>query len=203
MTNSSDAALEQVGQTGSLLLDSLQLWCMDRQAYADGWVKETRWSNELAEVMNARGVRTTHQGPYRGSRKTCDLVACLGGTAELWIEIKGAWLVTRPFVHADGRRIGGTKNSSYMKHLFREGESALNDVTVKLAGISGPDKYVGFLLIGFDSVQLRMDQEIGELEAKGQLASGQWARLYREWPNQLDQDYRIRCWFWYRSAAQN
>jgi hypothetical protein len=200
MSVSSATALEQIGQLGSVLLDSLQQWCSARQMYADGWVKETRWSNELGEVLNAQGMRTVHQGPYPGSRKSCDLISHLGDGSEFWLEIKGAWLITRPFVHSDGRRIGGKRNTSYRKHLFHEDESALKDVAVKLSSIAGPNKYVGFLLIGFDSVHLPMDKEIDELLSKGQLNSGAWTAMYRDWPNQLDKDYRIRCWFWYRSA---
>jgi hypothetical protein len=66
--------------------------------------------------------------------------------------------------------------------------------------VSGPGKYVAFLLIGFDSTSLSMDQEIQKLIRSANLSDDEWTLKYKAWPNVQDNCYRIRCWFWYRPA---
>jgi len=199
MSNASRAIT--VTQIGKLMLDTLEHWSAEDQLYADGWVDETTWSRRLTSLLNQRGIAAVHQKPYPGSRKTCDVVTELQGDAELWIEIKGAWLITRPFVHQDGRRIGGGGKPTYRKHLFHESESALKDIAQKLPMISGANKDLAFLLIGFDSSDLGMDGEIEELTRLGKLDDG-WALISKAWHNPKDERYRIRCWFWHRPAAE-
>lgn len=170
------------------------------QQCADGWVNERDLSDELTAVFNKRGVDAAHQQCYPASRTTCDVVCQLGEDAELWLEIKGAWLITHPFVNDDGQKIGGVRNPNYKKHLFHPAESAWKDLTQKSMQIVGSRKFVGVLLIGFDSTALAMDNDITELIDRADLAIEPWTLLYRGWNNPLDNNYRTRCWFWYRPA---
>ncbi len=181
-------------------LEWLQQQCDSEPHYADGYVLETTWSKELTQVFNSSNS-AVHQKRYPSSRQTCDVICQLGEGAELWLEIKGAWLITRPFVTEDGESIGGKRNPSYKKHLFHPDESTLKDLAVKLGQITGAKKYLAVLLIGFDSVALPMDNEIVELSNLADLAISPWTQIYRGWSNSLDSSYRIRCWFWYRPAA--
>jgi hypothetical protein len=124
-------------------------------------------------------------------------VTAVSGQGELWIEIKGAWLTTQHRTDADGR-VTFLKNPVFRKHLFNSQESALKDLTEKIPSVLGAGIVGAVLLIGFDSYGCTMDDAIEELVGAARLNEPPWIGLYREWQNQHDGLYRIRCWFWYQ-----
>jgi hypothetical protein len=109
-----------IGRVADIMLDTLERWCREEPNYADGWVAETSWTKYFSALLNERGYPTSHQQRYSNTGKeTCDLVVQLDQNSSLWLEVKGAWLITRPFLHSDGRRIGGRRNPSYQKATYQ------------------------------------------------------------------------------------
>lgn len=118
------------------------------------------------------------------------------GGAEFWLEIKGGWLTTHPYLTQDGNQVGGNKNPVFKKHMFHADESTLKDLTTKLSQIQGTDKYVGVLLIAFDSFEVSMDEHILQLTQLANFIIETWTTLYRGWSHLRDNSYRCRNWFW-------
>lgn len=201
MTDESMKCSQVISLLAIHAFDWLQKMCSAYEKYAAGWVNEREWSEELTKYYLEKGYDARHQCYYPGSRQSCDVVVTIGG-AEFWLEIKGGWLITHPYLTEDGKQVGGNKNPVFKKHMFHEDESTLKDLTTKLSQIQGTDKYVGVLLIAFDSISMSIDDDIAQLTQLANLAVEPWTTLYRGWSHPKDKNYRCRNWFWFKPATQ-
>jgi hypothetical protein len=133
--------------------------------------------------------------PYPGSRKTCDLVITLPNLWSLWVEVKLAW---KRWFNCDGK-FG--KSSSYLPYLNgskHKTHSAADDFA-KLVQLSPRESHLGFLLIGFDSIDAPMVDDMRVL-SKAAHENG-WTADQIAWHDRRNAKCRINCWFWHRSAA--
>lgn len=158
---------------------------------------EVEWSRRLAELLNERGIVAAREVPYPERKKTrCDLVVRLGESHKLWIEIKGAW-----------RDYWGGSSLIYRSYLLHPLLSGLDSKShtvpldlAKLAALRPPEAdLVGELLVGFETPEEPMDEDVASLVSLAGLAA--WQLQTDTWISPTVDGQRVRCWFWSREAG--
>ncbi|MCA9632093.1 MAG: hypothetical protein KC766_30775, partial [Myxococcales bacterium] len=149
-----------------------------------GWAKpvlkrpqtEPCWSKRIAEMLVERGMDARSEVPYPDPLvgKRCDVVVDIPGEGRLWLEIKGAWKSWWV------RRGSDYIYRSYLLHPLVEGlDPKTHTVPLdlqKLDHLGRPDaNSVGALLVGFDSVEHPMDEDVGSLAHLAGLNRWPWS----------------------------
>ncbi len=161
---------------------------------------EPEWSKRLARLLTEGGYPAQYEVPYPNlTRCRCDLVVNLGASVRFWIEVKGAWK------HYWNAQIGSEfLYRSYLYHPLLPGLDQTKTHTAaldleKLRSLSSVDaRYVGLLLIGFDSSLHDMANDINAFKKLATLHKKPWCEDYRHWPDARRPKERVRCWFWHR-----
>ena len=158
---------------------------------------EVEWSKRLAELLIADGVPTETEVAYPvHQRKRRDLRLQLDGGQSLTIEVKGAW-----------SDYWGRRNKiyrSYLLHPLLPDLDATKTHTVpfdllKLSTLRSPETdFVGQLLIGFESPDDPMDEDVELLKNLANLS--EWTESTDTWVSPTVPGQRVRCWFWHRVA---
>lgn len=164
---------------------------------------EPNWSKHLVELLRKEGIAAHCECRYdKISRDRCDVVITLPEIGKFWIEIKGAW---KEYWRQKGKN--DLLYRSYLLHPLVAGLDKSKTHTVpldmqKLARLSKDEAtFVGVLLIGFDSDEAPMDQDVAELVALAQLGLHPWMTAGTGWPDQYRPGCRVRCWMWYRETS--
>ena len=164
---------------------------------------EPYWTRRLAEILSARGLPTTRKERYPvdgASRGRCDLVVTLDGDRRLWIEIKGAW-------REWWRRTGSLGiYRAYLLHPLVPGLAPKSHTVPldlqKLSRLStNHADHVALLLVGFDSVESPMDDDVSELMRLAGLNLMPWTTVSTGWPDQRRLGERVRCWCFHRAVT--
>lgn len=154
---------------------------------------EPCWSSHLAVRLTAAGWPSLCEQKYpERRRQRCDVVTTLPCGTQLWLELKGAW--------KEWWRQRGQERvySSYLlgdRNLPRS-HTAVKDLD-KLDALP-PGRWIGFLLIGFDSAEHPMDQDVKHLVAMTRLAASPWRHWQRDWRDRQEPTERVRLWLWIR-----
>ena len=144
------------------------------------------------------GLVVRPEEPYPvNRRKKCDLVVVLKGGVAVWVEVKFSWKNWFECIN------GYKTNSDFIFQDYLLGNhhshSAAGDF-VKLIDLAPASAYLGVLLIGFDSTDAPMNQDIENLEK--QAVGVGWLRDDpQRWKDRRDPTGRchINCWFWRHS----
>lgn len=160
--------------------------------------EETVISWQLSKSVANLGLKTSIEVSYPHSKKRCDLVIRSEDNKSVWIELK---LASKTWLNCKGRTTG--TSSSYKGYLFGDDShpGTAHDFA-KLEGLTG--RYasrLGMLLIGFDSLQNRMDDDVVKLAVQERLADRGWTLSRQDsWLDRRDERFGINCWFWSREA---
>lgn len=127
---------------------------------------------------------------YPGRKKTCDLVVTLEDGPTVWIELKLAW---KAWQNCSGSVGHSSAYKPYLLGSKHKTHSAADDFA-KLVDLAPPTAHIGFLLIGFDSVESPMDTEVAALVRDAH--SKGWTAQHLMWPDRRSSTCRIHCWFW-------
>src|SRR5262249_24912447 len=156
---------------------------------------EPCWSKRLAELLRQNGYEATAEVPYPGQkRKKCDVVAKLADGSVLWMELKGAW---KEYWRSRGEWI----YRSYLLHPLADGLDAKTHTVPldieKLLTLTARDaRYLGILLIGFDSIEAPMDDDVEELTRLSRLGRSPWqTQSSGTWDDRGWPTCRVRYWF--------
>jgi len=162
---------------------------------------EACWTKRLAELLREEGYQvkdeTQYPGLPKGRKNRCDLVIELSDNGKLWLEIKGAW---KSYWYSR------KKQSIYKSYLFyplKPGLMEKSHATAldleKLEQIRPPyGTCTGLLLIGFDSMEYPMDNDITEFIRLAGLDNSPWESAYDGWDDAYRDGERVRCWGWWR-----
>lgn len=164
---------------------------------------EPEWSKAIAERLREQGFNAEAEVRYPASdavetpRTRCDVVVMDENGRRTWIEIKGAW---RTYWEQSGSLL---LYRSYLLHPLVDGlDPKTHTVPLdmqKLATLRKPDAdEAGILLIGFDSTQSPMDDDVAELTSLAGLDDAPWSLAADEWDDAQRPGERIRCWLWRR-----
>jgi len=162
---------------------------------------EPEWSKRLARLLTDAGVPTRAEVPYpHDRRKRCDVVVTLpDDSGRVWIEIKGAWK------HWWSQRGGLGIYRSYLFHpllpgLIAKSHTVPNDLR-KLSHLTPADaRAAAMLLIGFDTPECSMDEDVEELVRLAGLHEPDWMIATDEWHDPWRSGQLVRCWYWTRDA---
>lgn len=127
---------------------------------------------------------------YPGRKKTCDLVVTLADGSLVWIELKLAW---KAWQNCNGSVGHSSAYKPYLLGSKHKTHSAADDFA-KLVDLAPSIAHLGFLLIGFDSVESPMETEVAAL-VKDAHSKG-WTAQHLMWPDRRSGTCRIHCWFW-------
>ena len=175
-------------------------------------------SERLAMLLREAGQNARTECLYPGSRNKCDVVASFGPARALWLEDKmawKAWFADQKYPPAkceyvveetEMGRVKATADTTYRGYLSGEGKthSAAQDID-KLDDLSSRDTdYVAGLLIGFDHVDLPMQEDVEtEVIGRKHLLSNGWTVLGPYvWCDPAYDRCRICCWLWGRRATE-
>jgi hypothetical protein len=161
---------------------------------------EKPWTKRLPIVLKEQaGIECRSEVCYPGTRKRCDLVLDLPDGSTLWLEVKGAW-----------REWWAKKGSlaMYRSYLLAphvpsvsRSHSAVQDVTKLKWALPPHADYVGLLIVGFDSADDPMDQDIVDLGQYTGLNDKPWASYHEHWDDPYRPGNRVRCWLWCKAAT--
>lgn len=165
---------------------------------------EPCWTKRLAELLSKRGFDTKSEEPYPDlpakHQVRCDLVISLGDSEKLWLEIKGAWKVYWR---------GSGIYRSYLLYpcplepgLVEKSHTVPLDLK-KLERLRYPEAtQIGILLIGFDSSEYPMDNDVVQLvNLTGMGRSPLWTCSYDEWEDAYRPGEMVKCWLWLKDLA--
>jgi hypothetical protein len=149
---------------------------------------EVCWARRLAELLRRRGATAYEEHAYpTGASQRCDVVARLGFSHPVWIEVKGAW---RAKFDPPGA------NTAYLKHL----DAAATDVE-KLSKLTPPDAgAVAFALIGFDQTELPIEEQHLS-RVRTPIEQTNWIGAYAERESMGSIRFRTRIWVWSRALV--
>jgi len=170
--------------------------------------EEATWTWRLRTHLEERGYQYVKKDKEEEARKygtkRIDAIIAIQPDEKLWLEIKIAW--------KHYRRSSGTfhdNSSTYSSYLMGKSKSRSHslardfDKLEKLRGEEGDQ--LGVLLIGFDSNQLTMLDDIDRLSNSERLSQRGWLQVGpSQWNDRrcvkTEITGRITCWFWWRSA---
>jgi len=166
---------------------------------------EPSWSKRLAQLLPSEGYPCVDSVPYPHpslKRCKCDIVAMLSDGHRVWIEIKGAW---KEYWRQNRRE---WIYRSYLLHPLVGGLDAKSHTVPidldRLKSIRSTDgSGVGCLLVGFDSDEAPMDQDVEELQRLAGLNRDPWMTSTTCWQDAYRPGCHVRLWFWHRGVAQD
>ncbi len=159
---------------------------------------EPNWSKRLAELLNEQAYQAQSEVGYpQLARKRCDVVVKLPDGQRLWMEIKGAW---REYWRRQGNLY------FYHSYLFHPLKTGLDPKTHtvphdlgKLDSLTSEDTdHTALLLVGFDSTDFPMDEDVNELVTLTGLGQSPWLGFDESWDDSRRPGERVRCWLWVR-----
>ena len=162
----------------------------------------------LKELFSQFGWTAETEVRYPGRRKKCDIVVSVPSTGKLWLEIKLAW---KAWFSAAKRKIEYNSESIYRSYLLgplygglEKSHSALQDIE-KLGSLGHPEAdYVTGLLVGFDSTDSPMVQDVEDLVDKSGLLEKEWSVFGPEiWHDRNCDKCRFCCWCWIRKVIES
>jgi len=164
---------------------------------------EPEWSKVIAARLRAQRFNAEAEVRYPDTesagagRKRCDVVVTDDAGRRTWIEIKGAW---RTYWEQSGSLL---LYRSYLLHPLVDGlDPKTHTVPLdmkKLAALRKPDADEAvILLVGFDSAESPMDDDVAELASLAGLDEAPWSLATDEWDDAQRSGERIRCWLWRR-----
>ncbi len=174
----------------------LQDYCRHVRQDTDEPQCEVEWCRRLAELLSAEGIHTRIEVPYPGQKTRRDLQLQLSESQSMTIEVKGAW--------SDYK---GRKNRTYrtwLLHPLLPNLDMSKDHSVpfdlrKLSALRSPEtNFVGQLLIGFESLDDPMDEDVETLRSLANLSA--LTESSDAWDSPTVPGQRVRCWFWYKPA---
>jgi len=159
---------------------------------------EPEWSRRLAEQLRGDQIAANAEVGYPDKPRTkCDLVIAAGDES-FWIEIKGSW---KEYCHKSGTM---GNYYSYLLHPLVAGldktKSHTAAIDVQRVSTLAPDAatWIGFLLVGFDSLQRPMETEVLQLANLSGISKLPWHCVSSSWPDPYRPNEHVKCWFWYR-----
>ncbi len=161
---------------------------------------ETSWTRRLKEILTTVGYPTKAEVHYPGSKRKCDNVVTMPDGSLLWLENKGAW--KQYWIDYGNTGI----YRSYLFHplkpgLMKKTHTVPHDLQ-KLATLKKPDAHrVGYLLIGFDSVNAPMQDDVCELAALAKLDAARWMAFTTSWSDGYRPGQCIHVWLWTSEVA--
>ena len=213
-TDASTSSHEPVPQALAALPEKLfdALHTMDREAsvirggptglcwYGARKTRQTsrHWIPRLTILLNEAGFEVHGQEPYPTGGARCDLTIRVNGNESVWIEIVGAW---KDYC----RRVG--MESLYRATLQFPIESTqpvarkhkLATDMERLARVSPPQaQHIGVLIVGFDSTQFPMDEDIRELKSRSILGQPPWRVIENSWIDPHRDGCSVKCWLFLR-----
>lgn len=159
-------------------------------------VVKNRWLKDLSRRLTAASLAIKTNTPYpaeAGGR--CDLHFTFENKTTLWLEVIGVW---KEYM----RRIGQPR--SYKSVLFHpllpNMEDRSNSVPNCLARLRALDKDAtatkGLLLLGFDTPDQSLNQEVRQLEQLADLNESNWSTRNECWTQENDPQARTNLWLW-------
>lgn len=174
-----DRALREVGKR--LTEERLIAWLLYRRLNALGW--ETAW--EVWYPAN--------------SRKSCDLVVQLEGTARLWLELKMAW-------KAWFNCVGGPNYSNGWYRSYLGGSNRTHSFRHDLEKLCqtgwSPGDRRAVCLIGCDWAEAPMDEDVlGIVREFCQPGHELMLAAERHWADRRSEEFRLNVWCWLLAGA--
>ena len=164
---------------------------------------EPEWMVRLARLLEELGLHTIREAMYpdltKNTKNRCDLLMYMPNGEKVWVEVKGAW-------KEYWRNHSESIYRSYLLHPLVPGLDQTKTHTVpldleKLARLHKPEAdHVGMLVVGFDSTNAPMDDDIRELCRLSGLGSDPWQTFTDGWDDARRPLERVRCWLWIRPA---
>jgi hypothetical protein len=157
-------------------------------------------AKRLVEILPGEGypcdVNVRYADPSL-KRCKCDIVVEMHDRRRMWIEIKGDW---KEFWRQDGRQ---WIYRSYMLHPLVSGLDAKSHTVPydldRLKTVCAADgSSVGCLIVGFDSDEAPMDQDIEELQQLTAFNDDPWKMHTTKWADRYRPGCNVRLWFWHR-----
>jgi hypothetical protein len=156
------------------------------------------WIPRLVSLLRESGIDAHGQHPYPHRGPRCDLFVRISGEETVWIEIVGAW---KDYC----RRVG--LESVYRASLqfpieppeviARKNKFAVD--MERLTTLSPPHaQHIGMLLVGFDSAQFSMDEDVQDLKARSVLGKPPWPEHADSWTDARRDGCSVKCWLWMR-----
>ncbi len=161
--------------------------------------EENLISWRLTKQLNSQGINARSEYSYPGTRHRCDIVINSVIEKSVWIEVKLAW---KSWLNCKGRTTGRSPN--FKGYLF--GDASHPGTAHDFHKLETLERHgacrLGLLLIGFDSLKSRMDQDIIRLAEQERLKDRLWNLLHQDtWLDRRDNQFRIHCWFWSRETC--
>jgi hypothetical protein len=163
---------------------------------------ETSWTQRLAELLPDHGFPTQAEVHYPSKpRWKCDDVLTLPTGGKLWLEVKGAW--KKYWMDRDKLRIF---HSYLLYHPDASGmDPKSHTVPLDLDKLSTLTREhaeaIGMLLLGFDSVDDPMDDDVSRLVNFSKLDRKPWCAFSTSWPDPSRKGERIAIWYWQRPVG--
>jgi hypothetical protein len=171
--------------------------------------EEKSIKRRLRELFTQSNWPAKTEVRYPGeARKKCDIVVSVPGDAKLWLEIKLAW---KAWFSAAKGKIEYNSESIYRSYLLgplygglEKSHSAMQDIE-KLGRLGHLEaEYVAGLLVGFDSTDSPMAQDVEDLVDKCELLGKGWLVFGPEiWSDRNCEKCRFCCWCWIRKVSQS
>jgi hypothetical protein len=155
---------------------------------------ETWWTRSLARLLTDAGYPAGKEQNYPdlpgcSTADRCDNVIVLPDGRRLWLEAKGAW---KEYWRQQGSL------GKYRLYLTGQRKSAAADVK-KLLPLRPPAAdLIGFLLLGFDSTNHPMLEDVAEFAAGNSLTNPLWWHASCHWPDRYRSGRRVHAWVWIR-----
>lgn len=162
---------------------------------------EVEWSRRLAKLLRGAGLSVETEARYPvtddlpDSRLRCDLVLQLDQGQRLWVEVKGAW---RSYWGGNSKIYRGYLLHPLVPGVDPKSHSVPLDLK-KLSSLRPPQAHhIGQILIGFESLEDPMGEDVATLIRLAGLSS--WQSASDSWVSPTTPTERVRCWFWWRAG---
>jgi hypothetical protein len=162
---------------------------------------EPSWVWRLKELLLDLNRSAEREIPYPSLKQCkCDLRIALPSGDRLWLEVKGAWKDywcknNREWIYRPYLLHPLVADLDPKTHTAALDLQKLNSLTAKDA------KYIGLLLIGFDSKEHPWNRDINLFMKLTGLDSSPWNRFSKRWPDPYRAGCRVNCSFWYREVV--
>jgi len=160
-----------------------------------------RWLRELRRRLAAQGFPTRLNVVFKAGVGRCDCVVEFAPGAALWLEVVGVW-------KSFSCRIGQSKQ--YRCALFHPllpnpvaGINTVPNALQRLRALQAPAHartYAGVLVLGFETPEDPLEQDIEVLERISELRDECWKRESRTWVTNEKHPERVSAYFWVRAV---